>query len=138
MADVDFFKLYNDSNGHQAGDNCLKDIAALIDGCCERPTDEVGRFGGEEFVLILPDTNNDGAQKIAENIRKKLLEQNIHYGSQNANPVTLTLGIVSAKGDAIDDVEKLIRDADAALYEGKDKGRNCVVNAVFDSPKIEV
>lgn len=138
MADVDFFKLYNDSNGHQAGDNCLKDIAALIDGCCERPTDVVGRFGGEEFVLILPDTNNDGAQKIAENIRKTLLEQDIHYGSQNANPVTLTLGIVSAKGDAIDDVEKLIRDADSALYEGKDKGRNCVVNAVFESPKMEV
>jgi diguanylate cyclase (GGDEF)-like protein len=138
MADVDFFKLYNDSNGHQAGDNCLKDIAALIDGCCERPSDVVGRFGGEEFVLILPDTNNEGAQSIAENIRKTLLEQNIHYGPKNANPVTLTLGIVSVKGNAISDVEKLIRDADAALYEGKDKGRNCVVNAVFESPKIEV
>lgn len=137
MADVDYFKLYNDSNGHQAGDNCLKDIAAIIDDCCERPTDVVGRIGGEEFVLILPDTDNDGARRIAENIRKKLLAKNIHYGPQNASPVTLTLGIASARGNAIVDVEKLIRDADAALYKGKDKGRNCVVNAVFDDPKLE-
>tara|TARA_R110002153_G_scaffold13189_2_gene49282 strand:- start:32 stop:1114 length:1083 start_codon:yes stop_codon:yes gene_type:complete len=127
MADVDFFKLYNDTNGHLAGDNCLKDIAKLIDGCCERATDVVGRFGGEEFVLILPDTNNEGARRIAENLRKTLLAQNIPYGPQNTNPVTLTLGIVSAKGSTIDSVEKLIKDADAALYRGKDQGRNCVV-----------
>jgi diguanylate cyclase (GGDEF)-like protein len=69
MADVDFFKLYNDSHGHQAGDNCLKGIATLIEHCCERPTDVVGRFGGEEFVLILPDTNievREGLQKTYE------------------------------------------------------------------------
>jgi diguanylate cyclase (GGDEF)-like protein len=136
MADVDFFKLYNDSNGHQAGDNCLKDIATLIDACCERPTDVVGRFGGEEFVLILPDTDNDGALRIAENLRNTLLDKNIHYGPENTNPVTLTLGIVSAKGLAIDDVENLIRDADEALYKGKDQGRNCVVNTVYDNPKV--
>jgi diguanylate cyclase (GGDEF)-like protein len=137
MADVDFFKLYNDSNGHQAGDNCLKDIATLIDGCCERPTDVVGRFGGEEFVLILPDTDNDGALRMAENLRKTIQDQNIQYGPQNANPVTITLGVVSAKGLALDDVDKLIRYADAALYKGKEQGRNCVVNAEFAAPKIK-
>lgn len=61
-------------------------------------------------------------------------EQSIYDGPQNANPVTLTIGIVSAKGDAMEDVEKLIRDANNALY----KGRNCIVNAVFESPKVEV
>jgi predicted signal transduction protein with EAL and GGDEF domain len=65
IADVDFFKLYNDSNGHQSGDDCLKDIAILINNCCERPTDVVGRYGWEEFVLILPYTDNDGAGRIA-------------------------------------------------------------------------
>jgi diguanylate cyclase (GGDEF)-like protein len=136
MADVDFFKLYNDSNGHLAGDNCLKDIAKLIDGCCDRATDVVGRFGGEEFVLILPDTNNEGAQRIAENLRKTIQAQNIPYGPQNANPVTLTLGIASAKGSTIVSVEKLIKDADAALYKGKDQGRNCVVNPMPTEPQV--
>ena len=138
MADVDFFKLYNDNNGHQAGDSCLKNIAKLIDDCCERPTDVVGRFGGEEFVLILPDTKIDGAQRVAENIRKTILDQNIHYGPQNTNPVTLTLGVVSAYGPAIDEIEKLIRVADTALYKGKDQGRNCVVSTVFGDHDVKV
>lgn len=137
MADVDYFKLYNDSNGHQAGDNCLKDIARLIDDCCERPMDVVGRFGGEEFVLILPDTDIDGARRVAENIRKKITDLNIPYGSQKPEPVTLTLGIVSAHGNTIDSIEKLIRDADAALYKGKDKGRNCVISKVFGEPEVK-
>ena len=130
MTDVDFFKLYNDSNGHQAGDKCLKRIAKLIDDSCERPTDVVGRFGGEEFVLILPGTNNEGALRVAENLRKTILAQNIPYGPQNPNPVTLTLGIVSAKGNAIEGIDQLIKDADAALYKGKAQGRNCVVSAI--------
>ena len=138
MADVDFFKLYNDSNGHQAGDNCLKDIATLIEDCCERPTDVVGRFGGEEFVLILPDTNIEGARRVAENLRKTIMDQNINYGPQNTNPVTLTLGIVSAHGHTIEGVENLIRDADAALYRGKEQGRNCVVSSVHCDPDVKV
>jgi diguanylate cyclase (GGDEF)-like protein len=137
MADVDYFKLYNDSNGHQAGDSCLKEIARLLDDCCERPTDVVGRFGGEEFVLILPDTNIDGARRVAENIRKKMADLNMPYGPQNTDPVTLTLGIVSAHGNTMDGIEKLIRDADAALYKGKDQGRNCVVSTVFGNPVVK-
>jgi diguanylate cyclase (GGDEF)-like protein len=137
MTDVDYFKLYNDSNGHQAGDNCLKEIARLIDDCCERPTDFVGRFGGEEFVLILPDTNIEGARSVAQNIRKKMTDLNIPYGPENTQPVTLTLGIVSAHGNKIDGMEKLIRDADAALYKGKDQGRNCIVSTVFGDPEVE-
>lgn len=131
MADVDFFKLYNDTNGHQAGDRCLKDISGLISDCCERSADVVGRYGGEEFVLILPDTNIDGAQRVAENIRKKILDHNIPYGPENLNSVSLTLGVVSAKGNTIDGIEKLIGVADVALYEGKKQGRNRVVSIIF-------
>lgn len=137
IADIDFFKLYNDSNGHQVGDNCLKDIAKLIDDCCERPADVVGRFGGEEFVIILPDTNIDGARKVAEKLRKIILDQNIPYGPQNTNPVTLTFGTASAHGNKLDGIEKLIRDADAALYKGKDQGRNCVVSVVLDEFEVK-
>lgn len=136
MADVDFFKLYNDSNGHQAGDNCLKDIATLINDSCERATDTVGRFGGEEFILILPDTNSDGARRLAEKLRKKVMAQNIPYGPHNTNPVTLTLGVVSAHGHTIQGIEKLITEADKALYKGKDQGRNCVVSTVLEACEL--
>jgi diguanylate cyclase (GGDEF)-like protein len=137
MADVDFFKLYNDTNGHQAGDSCLKDIAKLMAECCERSTDVVGRYGGEEFVLILPDTNIEGAQRVAENIRLEILDKNIPYGPKNPNPVSLTLGVVSAQGYAIDGIEQLIGVADKALYEGKNQGRNRVVSVVFGGADTE-
>lgn len=140
MADVDFFKLYNDTNGHQKGDSCLQDIAGVMVDCCERSTDVVGRYGGEEFVLIFPDTSADGAQRVAENIRLKILEKNIPYGPENSNPVSLTLGVVSVQGHVIDGIEKLIGIADQALYEGKDQGRNRVVSVVLaesDAQKLD-
>jgi diguanylate cyclase (GGDEF)-like protein len=130
MADVDFFKLYNDSNGHLIGDNCLKDIARLISHEGLRPADIVGRFGGEEFVLILPNTKADEAKEVAENLRQLILKQNIPYGPKNNDPVTLTLGVTSAYGQDISDTEQLIRDADTALYQGKHQGRNRVVSTI--------
>lgn len=137
MADVDFFKLYNDSNGHIAGDNCLKDIAKLIGDHGLRSEDIVGRFGGEEFILILPDTNIDEANKIAENLRKIILKQNIPYGPKNTSPVTLTLGVTSAYGQNINGTEQLIRDADATLYKGKDQGRNQVVSMISGNAEAQ-
>ncbi|MBD5769638.1 GGDEF domain-containing protein [Marinomonas colpomeniae] len=133
MADVDFFKLYNDSNGHLAGDTCLKEIAKLISDYSLRAADSVGRFGGEEFVLILPDTNMDKATEIAENLRKIILNQHIPYGPNNTDPVTLTLGVTSAYGQTISGTEQLIREADAALYKGKHQGRNRVVSSISGS-----
>jgi len=132
MADVDFFKLYNDSNGHQAGDRCLIDIAKLICSCCERSTDFVGRFGGEEFVIILPDTDSEGAQRVAGNIRTTIVQRSIPYGPNNSDPVTLTLGVVSARGPLIEDIDQVIRQADSALYRGKNSGRNCAVAVVIN------
>lgn len=130
IADVDFFKLYNDSNGHLSGDNCLKTIAKLIEGHGLRPLDTAGRFGGEEFVLILPNTALDEALKVAENLRQLVLDQNIPYGPNNTDPVTLTLGVASAHGYTIGGTEQLIRDADMALYKGKHQGRNRVVSSI--------
>jgi len=131
MADVDFFKAYNDSNGHQAGDKCLIDIVDIISSCCERSTDIVGRFGGEEFVLILPDTDSEGARSVADNVCAAMAERNIPYGPTDAKPVSLTLGVVSAPGSLINNIDQLISEADRALYQGKNQGRNCVVSKVI-------
>ena len=132
ITDVDRFKLYNDTNGHQLGDRCLVSVAQIIDDCSGRTADVVGRFGGEEFIVILPGTDPVGAVKVAEDIRHKLIAENIPYGPDNPEPVTLTLGVVSARGHAIESVEQLVRQADAALYRGKHQGRNRVVSVVLD------
>lgn len=132
MIDVDSFKLYNDTNGHQAGDSCLVNVARVISACIGRKADVVGRFGGEEFLVILPDTSNEGALKVAEKIRRHMLDQKVLYGSGNANPVSLTLGVISARGSGIADTDHLVRQADDALYQGKQKGRNCVVSLVLE------
>jgi len=133
MADVDFFKLYNDSNGHQAGDRCLIDIVTTISACCGRSTDLVARFGGEEFVLILPNTDSEGALKVAEKIRAAIIARNIPYGAKDLRPVSLTLGVVSALGPQIDNIDQFVKQADRALYRGKSQGRNCVVTQRFDN-----
>jgi diguanylate cyclase (GGDEF)-like protein len=134
ITDVDHFKQYNDLNGHQAGDLCLIKVAQIIEASSVRTADVAGRFGGEEFIVILPGTDRDGATKVAENIRTRVLTENIPYGPGNPAPVSLTFGVISARGHAIDSVEQLIRHADAALYRGKDQGRNRAVSVVLGTP----
>jgi diguanylate cyclase (GGDEF)-like protein len=136
MADVDFFKRFNDTNGHQAGDQCLIKVANIIRSCCERATDMVGRFGGEEFVLILPDTDLPGACAIVEDIRGEMLKQKISYQPGDPALLSLTFGVVSVCGGQIVSLEQLIKHADDALYRGKHQGRNCVVSvALGDAPE---
>jgi len=132
MIDVDFFKRFNDNHGHQAGDRCLIQVADIIQSCMARQTDLLGRFGGEEFMVILPDTNIEGAAKVAESIRLCILKNNILYGASNANPLSVTLGVAGARGTAVTSVDQLIRLADDALYRGKHQGRNCVVTEGVD------
>lgn len=132
IGDIDQFKLYNDSNGHQAGDRCLILAAETIRACCRRSTDVVGRFGGEEFVIILPGTGPEGTRKVAECCRQHIEALEIPYGPDNPHPVTITLGCVSIAGNRIEDLEQIIKLADDALYRGKHQGRNCAVYAVLD------
>ena len=131
LADVDRFKLYNDTNGHQAGDDCLARVAQVICSCGRRASDTAGRFGGEEFVVILPEANTRGAYDLAEKMRREMLNQKIPYGAPDSDCVSLTIGVVSAQGQEIESIEQLIRLADDALYRGKRQGRNCVVTAMF-------
>lgn len=124
MIDIDHFKFYNDVNGHLYGDDVLKTVANLIRQCC-RDTDFVFRYGGEEFVVLLPETIPDQAHKIAERIRKKIAEYPFpNCNVQPGGALTVSIGIAGFPDDASGETE-LIAAADAALYSAKRSERNC-------------
>lgn len=127
MVDLDHFKLYNDNLGHLAGDDCLKKIAQILMASTHRPTDFVSRFGGEEFLLILPDTDLEGALYIAETFSKNLENAKIpHKFSPISNLVTCSMGVATIIPTTQDSTESLIQAADQTLYQAKDQGRNCI------------
>ncbi len=138
LIDVDFFKRYNDTRGHQAGDECLIKISNLIASRLNRPGDFAGRFGGEEFALLLPDTDPEGAYHIAENLRKSMASLNLTYTEEGSDLVTVTIGVISMAGSRISSIEYLVKEADAALYRGKSNGRNQVVIKAIDTPLVAV
>src|SRR4028118_340411 len=125
LCDVDFFKRYNDSKGHQAGDECLQQVAQAMKHCVKRPADLVARYGGEEFVVILPNTNGEGALKVAEAIRLAIKALAIaHPQSPISKHVTLSLGVSCTIPCQKSCPEKLIAAADGALYQAKETGRD--------------
>ncbi len=125
LCDVDFFKRYNDTYGHQAGDDCLCAIAQTLASCANRPTDMVARYGGEEFAIILANTDKAGATKVAENIRTKVADMKIeHSASEIASFVTISLGVCTAYPFNGASPDFLVAHADKALYEAKENGRN--------------
>ncbi len=125
LCDVDHFKRYNDSLGHIEGDRCLQRVAGLLRDACRRPTDCVGRYGGEEFALILPNTPRSGAMTYARAlIRAMELAALPHPDSEIAPHVTLSGGITTCLADASTTAEGLLMRADDALYNAKAHGRN--------------
>ncbi|NTW99903.1 MAG: diguanylate cyclase, partial [Geobacteraceae bacterium] len=130
IGDIDFFKQYNDLYGHKQGDMCLHIVAQTIRELVVRPRDFVGRYGGEEFVIVLPDTPIEGAFHIAEKIRAAVAHHGIpHKRSVVAPYVTISLGVSSATLPKAKDLSPalLFTMADAAMYEAKQQGRNCSV-----------
>ena len=128
LCDIDFFKAYNDSYGHQAGDECIKQVADILRQCARRSTDFAARYGGEEFALILPNTEAIGAVQIAETIRSRIKARGIsHVGSQVSQFLTLSLGVASLIPNRHCSAELLIRESDKALYKAKSTGRDRVV-----------
>ena len=125
MVDVDYFKPYNDYYGHQAGDNCLKQIAVAIQQAIKRPADLVTRYGGEEFAVILPNTDIAGATKVAEEIQANVhtLKLN-HQESKVSQYVTLSLGAASLVPVLSKSPSNLVMAADLALYKAKKLGRD--------------
>lgn len=126
--DVDFFKKYNDTYGHQAGDHCLFEVAQAIATQIQRPTDLVARYGGEEMIVILPDTPGEGAQLVGERIIAQIQSLAIpHSASPVAPIVTVSLGVASVEPGYPISPEEFVAIADQALYEAKAQGRNCLV-----------
>lgn len=132
MLDIDFFKKYNDNYGHAAGDDCLRNVAALLAKTVKRPHDFVGRYGGEEFVVVLPETDYDGAQGIAKNIHDAINELKLtHEHSDVADYVTVSVGVATTVPDKIKTFGKLVETADSMLYRAKRGGRNRVEGMVM-------
>jgi diguanylate cyclase (GGDEF)-like protein/PAS domain S-box-containing protein len=128
MADVDFFKRYNDTYGHQPGDLCLSGVAQAIRSQIRRPADVAARYGGEEFAAILPNTDPEGARHVAELIRGAVERLNLpHAASSAADHVTISVGVASVVPRDGMLPDELIRHADEALYRAKKEGRNRTV-----------
>lgn len=125
MADVDFFKRYNDSYGHQRGDECLKTVSAVLQRLAFRSSDLAARYGGEEFAVILPCTPAEGACEVAERIRTEVEAASMpHADSEVAPCVTLSLGVATVFPCADGHSGSLVLRADRALYQAKEAGRN--------------
>jgi diguanylate cyclase (GGDEF)-like protein len=128
LCDIDHFKLYNDAYGHVAGDKCLKQVAQAINSPVKRPADLVARYGGEEFVVVMSNTDIDGAIIVAENIRKEIENLNIpHIKSETAPTITLSLGVGSMVPTQSNQPEEFIKEVDLLLYQAKNEGRNRLV-----------
>ena len=128
FVDIDSFKVYNDLYGHQAGDDCLKKVAATIARCAKRPFDFCARYGGEEFVLVLYGPPDDYARTLPEQIRYDVTDLGIpHARSAAADVVTVSVGVALARPGSKRSLAGAIQIADEALYQAKSEGRNRVV-----------
>ena len=125
MVDIDLFKKYNDTYGHKEGDNCLKIVAETLCRTVTRAADFVVRYGGEEFSVILPNTDEAGARTIAERLLQNIRNCNIpHKASDVADCVTISIGVAAGKVEHFQNPDDYIKLADKMLYESKQNGRN--------------
>jgi diguanylate cyclase (GGDEF)-like protein len=128
MCDIDLFKVYNDTYGHQEGDTCLKQIAEAISEAITRPADIACRYGGDEFVVILPRTDLAGSIRVAERMRQAVFNRDILINDDKDLRVTLSVGLAHYQGQ-YRNLEEFIKAADQALYKAKKKGRNRIEKA---------
>jgi len=125
MIDIDYFKRYNDTYGHEAGDECLRAVAHALSITVSRVNDIVVRYGGEEFVIILPNTDEAGACKFAEKVLENVQKMEIPHKKNEASEfVTVSVGATAGKVDHNQDLAMYIKRADEALYKSKESGRN--------------
>ncbi|HWX67943.1 MAG TPA: sensor domain-containing diguanylate cyclase [Rhodanobacter sp.] len=130
MLDIDYFKQYNDRYGHLEGDNCLRRVATMLASTATRARDLLARFGGEEFVLVLPETDEAAAHKLAERCREVILDEQIPHTQSAIGPVlTISLGVGSVLPAHGDELLPFIDAVDKRLYTAKQQGRNCIVAA---------
>lgn len=133
LIDIDHFKEYNDTYGHPAGDHCIQEIARAVSRNASRPNDIIGRYGGEEFIVLLPNTPEHGAHFIAEQIRKTVERLNLkHRSSLTHTQVTISIGGTSLNYTTGTTWAHQVTAADKALYQAKNAGRNRVMVKAFE------
>ncbi|NJR66972.1 MAG: PleD family two-component system response regulator [Leptolyngbyaceae cyanobacterium CRU_2_3] len=126
LCDIDFFKQYNDTYGHPAGDACLRQVAMVLQICVKRPADLASRYGGEEFAITLPKTPRSGAIELAQRIQVEIRQlRQVHATSSVSPYLTLSLGIATLIPQGDRSPDHLIAAADQALYQAKQAGRDC-------------
>lgn len=136
MIDIDHFKEYNDTYGHLAGDDCLKSVAAAFQRAVRRPQDCVARFGGEEFVVLLPNSREETAVHMAERLIQNIADLcQCERSPLYKKRVTISVGVASMIPAAADQLHAFLDEADQALYEAKAAGRNCF--RIYSPPKVE-
>ena len=122
--DIDKFKVYNDTFGHHQGDIALRTFAETAANTLQRSTDFLARWGGEEFVILLPNTDSTGAAEVAENVRKAVEEVDVPTEDGEITKLTVSIGINSVIPDANTSSADFMNQADQALYKAKEQGRN--------------
>jgi len=135
--DVDYFKSYNDFHGHHAGDDCLAAVGKAVGQSLQRPADLAARYGGDEFVVLLPDTHTDGALDVARRVLAAVAQLDIPHGASPLGRVTLSIGVAQMMPRPNHAFQELLERADHALYAAKQAGRNGVMampTNAFDQP----
>ncbi|WP_018076389.1 GGDEF domain-containing protein [Thiobacillus denitrificans] len=131
MLDIDYFKQYNDHYGHIQGDDCLKRVAQALSSAATRSRDFLARFGGEEFVLVLPETDEKAAIKVAERCRNLLFKEQIPHETSPLSPIlTVSIGVGAIVPTRQDEPLRFVEDVDKRLYLAKQHGRNRIVNGL--------
>ena len=137
LLDIDSFKGYNDTYGHQAGDRCLQAVAKVIGDATSDTSGLSARYGGEEFAVVLPDTAEDAALKVAEAIRLTVRALGIPNSASSRGYITISVGVASRNRSTLDEAA-LVGEADTALYEAKRLGRNrSIVYSSLDLQYVE-
>jgi diguanylate cyclase (GGDEF)-like protein/PAS domain S-box-containing protein len=136
LCDIDYFKSFNDTYGHQAGDVCLRQVAQAIERAVKRSTDLVARYGGEEFAIVLPNTSVAGVEQVALSIQKEIEQLAVvHSGSEISEYITLSLGVSVVSSTQNLHPDMLIAAADQGLYQAKYEGRNRFCRAEVEAPR---
>lgn len=137
MLDIDLFKQYNDNYGHLAGDDCLRRTASAIEQAIQRPADKAFRYGGEEFTLLLPDTDQAGAMLIANKIQQNLAQQQPDNDSDGLSSITMSIGVASSGLITQPVPYQLLKLADQQLLKAKESGRNRIHTSILACAKDE-
>lgn len=128
LIDIDFFKQFNDLNGHIKGDDCLRQVATTLSGAATRSRDFIARFGGEEFVMVLPETDTEAAKKVAKRCQQLILKLQIaHKNSEVSQLLTISIGTGTIVPTHAEDPLAFIEQVDQALYQAKQQGRNRII-----------